>query len=131
MFFGEYKPYSITVVANSDGPNDKVFNTVEFRADSYDGDDLVYNKTFDTLDVYNEYQHGKVTLTNIIGKPSSLKRKFRVWRANIPRANTPINGITSNNRDRIRNTWAYIKLSTETPNTYRTVFHDMNIHYFI
>ena len=33
--------------------NDKVFNTVEFRADSYDGDDLVYNKTFDTLDVYN------------------------------------------------------------------------------
>ena len=131
MFFGEYKPYSITVVANADEPNDKVFNTVEFRADSYDGDNLIYNKTFDTLDVYNEYQHGKVTLNNIVGKPSSLKRKFRVWRANIPRANTPINGITSNNRDRIRNTWAYIKLSTETPNTYRTVFHDMNIHYFI
>lgn len=131
MFFGQYKPYSITVVANADEPADKIFNTVEFRADAYDGDNLVPTKTYDTLDVYNEYQHGRVTLTDSNGRPSSLKRKFRIWRANIPRANTPINGIPANNRDRIRNTWAYVKLSTETPNTYRTVFHDMTIHYFV
>lgn len=131
MFFGQYKPYSITVVANADEPADKIFNTVEFRADAYDGDNLVPTKTYDTLDVYNEYQHGRVTLTDLNGRPSPLKRKFRIWRANIPRANTPINGIPANNRDRIRNTWAYVKLSTETPNTYRTVFHDMTIHYFV
>lgn len=131
MFFGQYKPYSITVVANADEPADKIFNTVEFRADAYDGDNLAPTKTYDTLDVYNEYQHGRVTLTNLNGRPSPLKRKFRIWRANIPRANTPINGIPANNRDRIRNTWAYVKLSTETPNTYRTVFHDMTIHYFV
>ena len=131
MFFGQYKPYSITVVANADEPADKIFNTVEFRADAYDGDNLAPTKTYDTLDVYNEYQHGRVTLTDLNGRPSSLKRKFRIWRANIPRANTPINGIPANNRDRIRNTWAYVKLSTETPNTYRTVFHDMTIHYFV
>lgn len=131
MFFGQYKPYSITVVANADEPADKIFNTVEFRADAYDGDNLAPTKTYDTLDVYNEYQHGRVTLTDLNGRPSPLKRKFRIWRANIPRANTPINGIPANNRDRIRNTWAYIKLSTETPNTYRTVFHDMTIHYFV
>jgi hypothetical protein len=127
MFFGQYKPYSITVVANADEPADKIFNTVEFRADAYDGDNLAPTKTYDTLDVYNEYQHGRVTLTDLNGRPSPLKRKFRIWRANIPRANTPINGIPANNRDRIRNTWAYVKLSTETPNTYRTVFHDMSI----
>lgn len=131
MFFGQYKPYSITVVANADEPADKIFNTVEFRADAYDGDNLATTKTYDTLDVYNEYQHGRVTLTDLNGRSSPLKRKFRIWRANIPRANTPINGIPANNRDRIRNTWAYVKLSTETPNTYRTVFHDMTIHYFV
>lgn len=131
MFFGQYKPYSITVVANADEPADKIFNTVEFRADAYDGDNLAPTKTYDTLDVYNEYQHGRVALTDLNGRPSPLKRKFRIWRANIPRANTPINGIPANNRDRIRNTWAYVKLSTETPNTYRTVFHDMTIHYFV
>lgn len=131
MFFGQYKPYSITVVANADEPADKIFNTVEFRADAYDGDNLAPTKTYDTLDVYNEYQHGRVTLTDLNGRPSPLKRKFRIWRANIPRANTPINGIPATNRDRIRNTWAYVKLSTETPNTYRTVFHDMTIHYFV
>lgn len=131
MFFGQYKPYSITVVANADEPADKIFNTIEFRADAYDGDNLAPTKTYDTLDVYNEYQHGRVTLTDLNGRPSPLKRKFRIWRANIPRANTPINGIPANNRDRIRNTWAYVKLSTETPNTYRTVFHDMTIHYFV
>lgn len=131
MFFGQYKPYSITVVANADEPADKIFNTVEFRADAYDGDNLAPTKTYDTLDVYNEYQHGRVTLTDLNGRSSPLKRKFRIWRANIPRANTPINGIPANNRDRIRSTWAYVKLSTETPNTYRTVFHDMTIHYFV
>lgn len=131
MFFGQYQPYSITIVSNADEPADKIFNTVEFRADAYDGNNLVPTKTYDTLDVYNEYQHGKVELTNLNGKPSPLKRKFRIWRATIPRANTAINGILPNNRDRIRNTWAYIKLSTETPNTLRTVFHDMTVHYFV
>ena len=123
MFFGEYKPFSITFVANAEEPNDKIFNTVEFRADSWDGDNLISNKTFDTLDVWNEYQHGTTPLTNILGHPSPLKKKFRVWRANIPRA-------IVNNRDRIRNTWAYIKLGMNTPNTYRTEFHDAIIHYF-
>ena len=123
MFFGEYKPFSITFVANAEEPNDKIFNTVEFRADSWDGDTLINNKTFDTLDVWNEYQHGTTPLTNMLGHPSPLKKKFRIWRANIPRA-------IVNNRDRIRNTWAYIKLGMNTPNTYRTEFHDAIIHYF-
>lgn len=131
MFFGQYQPYSITIIANSNEPYDKIFNTIEFRADAYDNGNLVSNITYDTLDVYNEYQHGREELTNIIGHPSPLKRKFRVWRANVPRANMTINGINGNNRDRIRNTWAYVKLSMNKANTYRTEFHDMIVHYFI
>ena len=124
MFYGEFKPYSITVVANSDEPYDKIFNTVEFRSDSWNNDELINNQTFDTLEVWNEYQHGSSKLEFNKFIPSVLKKKFRVWRANIPRDD-------SNHRDRIRNTWAYVKLSMNTPNTWRTEFHDMNIHYFI
>ena len=122
-FYGETKPYSITVISNPDSFYDKVFNTVEFRADTWDNDKLL-NSTFDTLEVWNEYQYGKSNLTNILGKPSPLKRKFRVWRANIPRD-------ISNNRDRIRNTWAYIKLEHSNPSNYKTEFHDLMVHYFI
>lgn len=129
-FFNTFQPYYITVVANAEEPLDKIFNTIEFRADAWDGTNLVPTKTYDTLDVYNEYQHGKTSLDSIIGRPTSLKRKFRIWRATIPRANTTINGINGNNRDRIRNTWAYVKLSTNNPNTYRTEFHDLSVYYF-
>lgn len=131
IFYGEYKPYSITIVANQDEPLDKVFNNVEFRADTYNGDTLQPEVTFDKLDVYNEYQHGSVVLSNRNGYPSSLKRKFRIWRTQIPRANTTINGIEGNNRDRIRNPWAYIKLSKNAVNSFRSVFYDMTVQYFV
>ena len=124
MFFGTFKPYSVTIIANDNAQFDKIFNVLEFRADSYDGSTLINNKTFDTLDVWDEYQYGTSTLTNVIGKPSPLKRKFRIWRAHIPRDN-------ENKRDRIRNTWAYVKLGMNTQNTWRTELHDMMSHYYI
>ena len=123
MFYGEYQPYSITFISNENPSIDKIFNNIEFRADSWDGDKLINDETFDQLDVWNEYQKGSTQLNNIKGKPSPLKKKFRVWRANIPRDMT-------NKRDRIRNTWAYIKLSKNKPNTYRTEFHDVIVDYF-
>lgn len=124
MFYGEYKPFDITFIANADSPYDKVFNTLEFRADSWDKDTLIKGSPFTQLDVWNEYQRGSLKLIDTPGKPSPLKKKFRVWRANIPRSQ-------ENGRDRIRNTWAFIKLSSTTPNTNRTEFHDAITHYFI
>ena len=123
-FYGVTKPYYITVIDNSDEPYDKIYNTLEFRADTWDGDTLLNNVTFDTLDVWNEYQHGTLNLTTALGQPSPLKKKFRVWRANIPRDN-------SNKLNRIRNTWVYVKLAMNDPKTYRTEFHDMILHYFV
>ena len=122
MYFNKYQPFSTTIIANPDMPLDKVFNTLEFRADSWDKDSLL-NTTFDTLTTWNEYQSGVSTLNNVIGKPATLKKKFRIWRANIPRD-------ISNNRDRMRNPWLYIKLSMETQNTNKTLLHDMIVHYF-
>ena len=56
-------------------------------------------------------------------KPSNLKQKFRIWRANIPRAK-------ANGRDRMRNPWLYIKLSMEKPKMQKTILHDMTVYYF-
>lgn len=53
-FFGKYKPYWTTVVINGDSYYDKIFNTVDFRSDSWDGTELSRN-TFDRLEVWNEY----------------------------------------------------------------------------
>lgn len=131
--FNEYCPYSVTFISNADEPYDKIFNTVEFRADCWTKDGLLASgHTFDTLEVWNEYQKGVSSLTCLKSRPSPLKKKFRVWRANVPRANTDWNGVPAENKmDRIRNTWAYVKLSMNKENTDRMEFHDMIVHYFV
>lgn len=128
MFFGVYQPFYTTVIANPDMPVDKIFNNLEFRSDSWDKSDNLLNTTFDTLTVWNEYQQGTSILNNILGRPSDLKKKFRIWRANIPRASAI--GSTKKGRDRMRNPWLYIKLSMEEENVNKTVLHDMIVHYF-
>ena len=123
MFFGVYQPFYTTIIANPDMPVDKIFNNLEFRSDSWNKNGNLLNTTFDTLTVWNEYQQGTSALNNILGRPSDLKKKFRIWRANIPRAK-------ANGRDRMRNPWLYIKLSMEGENVNKTVLHDMIVHYF-
>ena len=122
-FYDVYKPFSTTVIANQDPTNDKIFDNLEFRADSWDASGNLLNTTFDTLNTWNEYQNGVSTLTNTLDKPSTLKKKFRVWRANIPRDSVYT-------RDRMRNPWLYLKLSMNTANTNKTELHDMVINYF-
>lgn len=120
-FFGEFRPFSITYRVNPDMPLDKTFNNIEFRADTWNGDTLT-DVTFDTLEVWNEYQYGKSDLKKLF-KPSNLKKKFRIWGAFIPRDE-------ANHRDRIRNPWIYLKLSMNEVNNYRTEFHDLIVRYF-
>jgi hypothetical protein len=122
MFFDIYQPFYTTIIANPDMYKDKVFNNLEFLSDSWDKDNNLLSTTFDTLEVWNEYQRGKSILKNVLGKPSNIKRKFRTWRANIPRDK-------SNNRDRMRNQWLYIKLSKDVENTDKTILHNMVVSY--
>lgn len=137
-FFGSDKPYWMTFIANSNPTMDKVFNNLEFRADMWDGETFVPLETFDRLQVWNEHQNtGEVTLTTASsGIPSNLKKKFNVWRINVPRDMTkgadgkPINfGM-----NRIRNPWAYINLkcSKEQASEHRRLqFTDLLVNYFI
>ena len=192
-FFGKNKPYWMTLIGNPDPLLDKTFTNLEFRAtvdgdaieeevqvtDSignplYDGDNPIMRKTgriipylpFDSLETWNEYQHGVAQLGwknghtamihHALNNDASLKRKFRIWRCDIPRDNYPIpdgsdeeaynafikdetiKGISRFKKhpmDRMRNPWLYLKLmkkaeEEEGKTLGRAEIHDILMTYF-
>lgn len=130
IFFGDFKAPRFTYICNEDAAYTKIFDTIEYRADVYDKDgNLVSNKSFDWIRVADEYQdtgikdlsQSRKTFNN-----TSLRKKFRVWRSQIPREG----------RERIRNPWASISLGfRETAdlyyNRFRFILHDISTKYTI
>lgn len=170
-FFDENKGFSITLIGNQEPQVDKIFTNLEFRAcvdgegtfisEEKDNDDNIITKEsftpalpFDSLEVWNEYQHGVLNLTNrnkgdrfIHGTKDGntwLNRKFRIWRCDMPRDNAPVNesvekpmGIKrfkARPLDRIRNPWVYIQLrkkaASEGSFLSKTEIHDIVASYF-
>lgn len=133
--FGIIRDYGFSFISN-DNPNiTKIFDTVEMRADCYTpndnrddnfgllGKDFTYTnqtgKPFNTIRVDNEYQDtGDVTLDD-----TNMRKKFRVWRALIPRK--------KDSRERIRNPWAKITLGMKNPDNKMTILHDLNVGYTV
>lgn len=122
---GERVPYYIEFIANPDPLNDKIFNVLEFRSDSWDDYDILQNfKSFNKLSISNEYQ----TASNMLSYPNNLKKRFRIWKAQIPRENRKNSPL----QNRIRNTWAKIKLESTADNeNLNTVLHDITVHYSV
>lgn len=140
-FFGNYEPFDITFISNNDSAEDKIFTNIKLRADFYADDTLLHNNSFNYVRAWNEYQDtGKVKLNYNICKPSNLKKKFRIWRIDIPRDKT-------NKLDRIRNTWTKIQLGTYSNDEFtksgiskdisenikksNMELHDLSVDYFI
>ena len=147
--FGSLQGYHMLYRITPDPYGDKTFSSLEYRADMFDMSDPDYNPympgegkltgdTFDTLEVWNEYQGNKIS----VGDPTSplypfkardkypdVRRKFRIWRMDIPRDKKgPDNPYGLN---RIRNPWIYLKLSkTPTLPNERMEFHDLAVRYF-
>ena len=139
-FFGENKDYYTVLIANDNPTQDKIFTNLEFRAciEGKEEDANTHNKDlstlpFDTIEAWNEYQKGKLYLKDMKGhtsmkhywqKDTSLKRKFRMWRCDIPR----------DGRDRMRNPWLYVKLHKDaaTPGNFldKMELHDFILTYF-
>lgn len=121
-FYGTLYPTIIEYKINPDMHLDKVFNTIEYRADMFNGNILDPFKTFTSIAVTNEYQDSGTTPL-VLHK--NLFKKFRIWRANIPRQVNSLN--------RIRNPWIKLKLDyTPASNTnYKLVLHDIIINYTI
>lgn len=123
--YGKQVPYYVEFIANPDPLNDKIFNVLEFRSDSWDDANTLQNfKSFNKITVNNEYQEA----TSPLEYGKNLKKRFRIWKAQIPRqirSDSPL-------QSRIRNTWAKIKLeSTADNNNLNTVLHDITVHYSV
>jgi hypothetical protein len=137
-FFGQYQGYDITFVANGKTQQqdlsaiDKIFTNIEFRADRWSDklDSILSSESpFDYVRVWNEYQDtGEVLLNNKGHLPSNLKKKFRIWRIQIPRD-------AYNRRARMRNTWCKIKLGAapryHNGNDGFVQLHDISTIYYI
>ena len=125
-FFGTTRPFYIHFISNADSSLDKIFSTIETRVDFKQNGEVVHNEFFNRLRVWNEYQD---TGTKDISKGTTAfrkdaKKKFRIWRVNIPRCG-------KHNLDRIRNTWTNIKLGKDNPGNLKMELHDLNVQYFI
>lgn len=172
-FFDKAQPYWTVLVGNPEPQRDKLFTNLEFRA-CVDGEGEVMTQSlqtgqsyipylpFDGLECWNEYQHGR-TLLHYSCKPekhfqeesNALKRKFRIWRCDIPRDNVAIPSsedaaayeafmkeeaskgiyrIKAKPIDRMRNPWLYLKLSKQPLNDStalpRMEVHDVVMSYF-
>lgn len=102
-FFGENKPYWMTLVGNPEPQADKTFTNIEFRAtvagegEINEQTKFIHTLPFDGLEVWNEHQHGYADLSmknghgaglhHLSDMSASLNRKFRIWRCDIPRNN--------------------------------------------
>lgn len=109
---------------------DKIFTEVEFDSEMFDSreDNLECTETFSKLYAKTDYQYGGIDLTRF----PNLIRKFRKWRANIPRD-------TKFRMDRMRGPWATLCLektwdiSTEnSDDIYKKLeFHSLGVKYFV
>jgi hypothetical protein len=130
MFAGDYtNNYYIQYKINPEPLTDKTFTNIEFIADKLNDEDIdsIPSKKsllypFTEFEVWNEYQYGINNLTKGRTYPN-FERKFRIWRADIPRDK-------SNGRDRIRNPWIYLKLNNKDNNNTKMVFHSFLVKYY-
>ena len=125
IFYNYYTSANIEFIVNSEFDLDKIFETVELTT----SDTARINNResnyypFDTLEISNEYQRGKNEASS-----TTVKKKFRTWRWQIPRNSKENEDGIITNRDRIRNMWAKIKLS-KNYNSPLSIY-DINVAYY-
>ena len=139
VFFDVCKPYHITFIDNQDYVYDKTYTNLEFRAVvDPDMSSNAFNLPFDKLTANTDYQSGIVDFkpqqSSAYKSYPSLVRKFRIWRADIPRAAwTTAGGIKK--QDRMRNPWIYLKLEKTVPSgttkQSKMEMHDLIVDYYI
>lgn len=145
-FYGTTKGWYFSFISNESPSITKVFDNVEFRADSYSTDTrLLKQCPFNYMKVENEYQSAKTDVNNM-----NMRKKFRAWRGLLPRSSEvalpdPSHFAQNGNdisrkygRARIRNPWAMITLGWKPVNNNDTdsnsrvaVIHDVSVGYTV
>lgn len=119
-FFGVTQSTYIILQLNPEADYDCIFDNIHFNSEIYLNDIDQSDKTLTHIQAYNEYQDsGRIPLVN--ARSGNLRRKFREWRADIPR----------DGRNRIRNPWIFLKLELENTSNYELILHDIIVLYTI
>ena len=118
-FFGQKRPYYIEILANDNPLISKTFTNVEFNMDpTYLGSS---EEIFDFIYATTSYQEGCEDLKVNKIKPSNMKRKFRIWRINLPREEGTMN--------RLRDRWCRIQLHNTNPSGNNMRLNYINVSY--
>lgn len=137
---GDYvNDWYISFISNQYPTQTKIFDNLEYRGDSYSisSTGLLSNSPtwndpcFNYIKVDNEYQSsGEVNI--------ETKKKFRVWRALLPRNASTISNsdgtTTTVYRERIRNPWAKITLGHKpviSELQRKDIIHDISVKYML
>lgn len=123
FYGGTASPSSITLIVNPSPGDTLLFNNLEWLSEVYNGTDNIYNETFTSLRISNDYQDtGTVAL--VYG--SNIKRRMRRWRHTIGRALYTETGSAQSRSDaRIRDTYMKLKLDFDNANARKIVIHDI------
>lgn len=111
--------FSVEYRVNPDGVKDKIFTNLEFRGESFNNK-ISEDTEINTVRAYNEYQDTTKRLNTMLGNYNTLKRKFRIYRADIPRPSL---------LKRTRNTWLHLELKASSC-TKRNTLHDLIVSYY-
>lgn len=121
-FYGLKYDSSIRYLVNPQ-QKDNVFNNIEYKSEFYlDGVDQP-KQTLTHIKANNEYLSTNETPLIL---NSNINRKFRMWRANIPRARS---STGTSSLDRMRGHWIYLDLILKNNDNYKMILHDMFINY--
>lgn len=127
-FYGIITPSNITFISNDKYTYTKIFDTIEVRGNVFNEDSIDKSITNESpiysMTVSNNYQYGSNDLDS---DSSFIKKKFNIWRLNIPR--------NQGTRQRIRDQWAKITLQilpSKLQNTNsKIVINDISVKYTV
>ena len=135
--YGNNMNYSIEYRLNPSPYTDNLFTNYQYVADWTDSNtksndykqfDTNRFDHFDTVEAWNEYQHGILKADTGTGiRP--IKTKFRIWRGDIPKDGDTLEGRKLKG-DRMRNPWIHLKFSKNNINNTKMTFHNLNVIYY-
>lgn len=120
-YYGVLYPSNITMQYFTQY-QDSIFNNITFRSMLSENGVDIRNKSLTQIKAWNEYQN--TGLTDLILN-KNISRKFRLWKANIPRVK--VNGKPT--LDRMRGQWFKLLLQFDNVENQNLILHDTNIYY--
>ncbi|MGK2864915.1 MAG: hypothetical protein ACSLE0_23485 [Chitinophagaceae bacterium] len=119
-FFGVSQPSYVTLQLKPESYITAVFDNIFFNSEISIDDVDQPELTLTHIHAFSEWQDsGRIPL--IVGRDSNLRRRFRNWRANIPR----------DGRARIRNPWIYLKLELDQSTNQKLILYDIILNYTV